>query len=96
MQGDDDVLKDANINDFEDEPDVTADVLIDYADDAMVPALPCSYIILFSLETSFRLYHVLNCPSIISCLKSKWHAPRQRQWRQKNLSWIHVYFVIYV
>ena len=37
MQGDDDVLKDANINDFEDEPDVTADVLIDYADDAMVP-----------------------------------------------------------
>ena len=79
MQGDDDVLKDANINDFEDEPDVTADVLIDYADDAMVPALPCSNIILFSLETSFRLHHVLNCQSIISCLKSKWHAPRQRQ-----------------
>ena len=30
------------------------------ADDAMVSALPCFIIILFSLEINFRLYHVLN------------------------------------
>ena len=58
-EGDEDVLEEGR--------DATDDVLIDNADDAMVSALPCFNIILFSLEINFRLYHVLNL--FISCVK---------------------------
>ena len=52
-EGDEDVLEEGR--------DATDDVLIDNADDAMVSALPCFNIILFSLEINFRL----SCPKFI-------------------------------
>ena len=55
LEGAEDVL--------EEELDATDDVLIDNADEAMVSALPCFNIILFSLEINFimssiYLFHV--------------------------------------
>lgn len=59
LLNDEDVLDNTNV--FEDEPDVADDVLIDVAADAIITALLCFYIILFSMETlSIYVYFVTH------------------------------------
>ena len=59
LLNDEDVLDNTNV--FEDEPDVADDVLIDVAVDAIITALLCFYIILFSMETlSIYVYFVTH------------------------------------
>ena len=56
LQVGEDNLDNANLNVLEDEPDVTDDVLIDVALDAMVPAFLFICIITFPLETILSIY----------------------------------------
>ena len=62
LLNDEDALDNTNV--FEDEPDVADDVLIDVAVNAIITALLCFYIILFSMETLF-IYLCLFCHSYI-------------------------------
>ena len=59
LLNDEDALDNTNV--FEDEPDLADDVLIDVAVNAIITALLCFYIILFSMETlSIYVYFVTH------------------------------------